>query len=134
MNAYTLTFEIKTDKGGHLVPLGGMDQIPFSIHRVFFTYQIQPNTERACHAHKNFQEVLICLQGQCTVRLDDGETRQEIILDRPDMGICIGPGVWEEVINCSTDCVLLGLADKPYDRDAFIWDYNTFRGIQAGRS
>ncbi len=133
MNICLLTFDIKTDNGGHLVPLEALQQIPFSIQRVFFSYQIHPGTRRACHAHKDFQEVLICLQGSCRLHLDDGFTSQELVLDRPDRGLCIGPGVWEEVFECSPDCILLGLADMPYDRESFIWDYETFQRTRVDR-
>jgi hypothetical protein len=126
LNVRILRFDLKNDKGGTLVPFEENQQIPFSIKRVFSLFDVQPGIIRGAHAHKNFQEVLVALKGSCKMRLDDGVEKKEIILNHPESGLCIGVGVWEEVFDFSPNCILLGLADKDYVHDDFIWDYADF--------
>ena len=38
----------------------------------YYIYGISQDAVRGCHAHKQLQQVLICVQGSCKVMLDDG--------------------------------------------------------------
>jgi WxcM-like, C-terminal len=133
MNGHWLSFELKTEKGGVLVPLETGREIPFAIRRVFFLREVGAKSRRGQHAHKNFQEVLICLEGHCRVRLDDGHTVEEYCLDRPDRGLLIGARIWEEAFDFSPDCILLGLADNAYAENDLYLDYTEFLKIQRAK-
>jgi hypothetical protein len=58
--------------------------------------------------------------------LDDGNERVEVRLDRPSLGLSIGPMIWREMRNFSEDCVLMVLASAPYDPVDYISDYKDF--------
>jgi hypothetical protein len=45
-------------------------------------YNIQYDAARGCHAHKKLQQVLICINGQCSVLLDSGREKEEAILSK----------------------------------------------------
>ncbi|MER5061473.1 FdtA/QdtA family cupin domain-containing protein [Providencia stuartii] len=47
--------------------------------------------------------------------LDDGKTKEEIILDKPDTGLHINSFIWREMHDFSEDCVLMVLASELYD-------------------
>jgi hypothetical protein len=58
--------------------------------------------------------------------LDDGYNRREVLLDRPDRGIYLAPMVWHEMHHFSAGCVLLVLADAPYEEWDYIRNYDEF--------
>lgn len=127
----TIDFETFGDERGHLVALEAGRNIPFEIKRVFYIYNTRENVARAKHANIRTRQVLVCLNGRCTVMADDGEERAEIVLDRPDLGICIGPMIWRAIYHMSRDCVILVLTDDHYDPDEYIRDYGEFRRMVA---
>ena len=57
---------------------------------------------------------------------DDGQSRAEIALDRPEIGVLVPPMVWAEAWDHSSDSVLLVLASHAYDPDDYIRDYSEF--------
>jgi hypothetical protein len=67
--------------------------------------------------------------------LDDGETRVSVALDNPAQGLLIGPTIWREMSDFSPDCVLMVLADAPYDEADYIRDYGEFHAAvgQTGK-
>lgn len=102
----------------------------FSVRRLFVIRGMRSQgVERANHAHRTTYEVLFCLQGSCSLFLDDGSIKQKIKMSDPALGIMHGPGLWHRVAEFSPGCVLLGLADShAYDRSEYIYDYNEFLG------
>lgn len=58
--------------------------------------------------------------------LDDGRARSELRLDRPEVAVEIGPMVWHEMHDFSSDCIMAVLAEAPYDESDYIRDYDQF--------
>lgn len=103
--------------------------IPFALKRCFVVFDV-PNVEtRGEHAHRTCHEMLICVRGSVSVVVDDGETREEYILDRPDWGLHIPPMVWATEYKYSRDAALVVLASDHYDADDYIRDYDEFRSL-----
>jgi len=126
MDIKLLNFEIKGDERGSLIALEEYRNIPFEIKRVYYIFDTKEGVIRGKHAHKNLQQVLICVKGSCKILLDNGKERKVITLDSPDKGLYIGSFVWREMYDFSPDCVLVVLADKYYDEEDYIRDYETF--------
>ena len=61
--------------------------------------------------------------------LDDGSRRISMCLDDPATGLLIEPMVWHEMSDFSPDCVLLVLADAPYDEADYIRDHADFLAL-----
>jgi hypothetical protein len=61
--------------------------------------------------------------------LDDGRLRVQVRLDDPAMGLLLPPLVWHEMSDFTEDCVLMVLAEQPYDEDDYIRDYSQFLRI-----
>jgi hypothetical protein len=61
--------------------------------------------------------------------MDDGIRNEEIILDRPEIGVLVPPMVWTEVSGIRADSVLLVLASHVYDSADYIRDYAVFLQI-----
>ena len=88
---------------------------------------------RGKHAHLRLQQVVVCVSGSCVFYLDDGTHREEVLLNKPNIGLYIGKNIWREMKNFSKDCVLLVLADDYYDEKEYIRDYRTFQRQVARR-
>lgn len=120
-----LDFKILGDNRGSLIALEQNGDIPFDIKRVYYIYGTK-NVRRGFHAHRDLEQVLICVSGNCKVLVDDGQTKENILLDSPDKGLMISGLVWREMFDFSSDCVLMVLASELYDKSDYIRDYDDF--------
>ena len=124
--AKILTFPIIGDSRGSLIALETFQNIPFDIKRVYYIFDTLSDVSRGFHAHQNLKQVLICVKGSCRILLDDGNSKDNIILDSPQTGLLIESLVWREMHDFSEDCVLLVLASEYYDEADYIRDYDNF--------
>ncbi|MEB5517678.1 sugar 3,4-ketoisomerase [Vibrio cholerae] len=120
------------DERGSLVALEANRQIPFDVKRVYYIYGTEEGAARGFHAHKALKQVAICLKGSCRFVLDDGNAREDVLLDNPAQGILIQSFIWREMYDFSEDCVLLVLADQLYDESDYIRDYREFKCLANG--
>jgi dTDP-4-dehydrorhamnose 3,5-epimerase-like enzyme len=121
-----IDFSIKGDSRGSLVALEASREVPFSIARVYYIFGTQPGVSRGLHAHKSLQQLCIAVCGSLRMVLDDGVSRTEVTLDRPNRGLLIDPGVWNEMHDLSADCVVMVLTDAPYKEADYIRNYEKF--------
>lgn len=121
-----LFFPIHGDETGKLVALEKGNDIPFEIKRVYYIWDTYKEAVRGKHAHRNLQQVIICVKGSCDFILDDGTNREKVHLDDPSKGLFITNNIWREFTNFSDDCVVMVLASEHYQRDDYILDYNEF--------
>ena len=123
-----IEFESLGDERGGLVALeiGHDKKIPFEVRRVYYIHRTEQGVIRGLHAHRNLQQVAICLSGKCRVVLDDGKRREETWLDSPLRGLLIGNLTWRELHDFSPDCVVLVLASEHYDESDYVRSYNEF--------
>jgi len=116
--------------GGSLImfqPGPGEGALPFPIRKVLFISDLRPEDVRGNHAHHQTQEVLVCLQGACTVALDDGRGRTaEVRLCRKDEALLLYPHVWRSVRAFAEGTLLLAIADQEYDEQDYIRDRAAF--------
>lgn len=103
--------------------------LPFEPRRWFMVYGVPSKDVRGEHAHKTLHQFLVCTHGTCTIVVEDGRNRTEIVLDRPKVGVHIPPMVWATQYKYSPDAVLLVLASAPYDPDDYIRDYDAFLAL-----
>ena len=121
-----IDFEIKGDNRGNLISLEENKNIPFDIKRVYYIFNTKKNIRRGFHAHKNLKQVLIAVKGNCKILLDDGKTKENILLDSPGKGLVIKEKIWREMYDFSSDCILLVLASDFYNQKDYIRDYKEF--------
>lgn len=122
------------DERGALVSLEQQKNIPFPIKRVYYIYNTA-DAPRGFHAHKNLQQVLVCLHGSCDVLLDNGKEKKTVTLDHPSKGLFVDKMVWHEMSHFSDGCVLMVLASDYYDEEDYIRDYENFtRRMDQGQN
>lgn len=126
MNIVKIPLQMHGDERGLLVAIEENKHIPFNIKRVYYMYDTQTKVRRGYHAHKKTTQVAIVLKGSCKFLFDDGNTKQDITLDNPAVGLLIEPLVWHEMYDFSDDCILMVLADDFYDESDYIRNYDDF--------
>ncbi|MFT4611511.1 MAG: dTDP-4-dehydrorhamnose 3,5-epimerase-like enzyme [Glaciecola sp.] len=102
------------------------DCIPYPIKRVYYLYDVPSDAFRGGHSHKEQQEFLIALSGSFEVVLDDGITKQRVMLNKPNKGLLIPTGIWRELDNFSSGAVCLVLASGEFDEGDYIRNYEDF--------
>ncbi len=115
-----------TDRRGHLSFAELSGALPFAAARYFVVFGV-PNREiRGEHAHRTLEQFLVCVHGSCAVRLWDGERGEEIVLDRPELGLHVPAMVWTTQYKYSSDAVLLVLASDVYREEDYIRDVEEY--------
>jgi dTDP-4-dehydrorhamnose 3,5-epimerase-like enzyme len=113
------------DDNGDLVVMGGLVHVPFAIARVFVVRALV-GAIRGQHAHKNCTQFLTCPLGSVQVRCDDGKLISNFLLDHPNVGLLVPPGIWAQQTYLALDSVLTVLCDRPYEPQDYIRDYSEF--------
>ncbi|MBN2189425.1 MAG: FdtA/QdtA family cupin domain-containing protein [Chitinispirillaceae bacterium] len=119
---------IKDGYDGTISVAEASKNIPFEIKRVYYIYNLvhHENVVRGKHAHKELQQALFCINGSCSVTLDDGSRRQEIELTEPSRGVYMGPGVWNTLSDFRNNCILIVFASDFFSEEDYIRDYKEF--------
>lgn len=114
------------ERNGHVSVIEAEDDIPFSIKRVFYLYDIPGGEDRGAHAHKECHQFLIAASGAFEVQLDDGRNKRTVRLDRPYYGLHIPPGIWASEVAFSSGAICLVLTSHTYDENDYIRNYEDF--------
>ncbi|MBQ6564371.1 MAG: FdtA/QdtA family cupin domain-containing protein [Clostridiales bacterium] len=126
MKVTTYEFEEHGDDRGILIALEENKNVPFDIRRCYYMYNTQPGVRRGFHAHKSLEQILVCVSGSCKILLDDGQSKETVLLDRPNKGLYIAHNIWREMFDFSDNAVLMVLASKLYDESDYIRSYDEF--------
>lgn len=103
--------------------------LPFEPKRFFMVYDVPTREVRGEHAHRTLHEFLVCLSGSCSIALDDGIHRDEVVLDTPTIGLHVPPRLWRVHYKYSPDAMLLALCSDVYDPDDYVRNYDDFRAL-----
>jgi dTDP-4-dehydrorhamnose 3,5-epimerase-like enzyme len=114
------------DERGNLSFFESEVQIPFSIRRTYWIYDVPGGEERGGHAYKSLQEFVVALSGSFDIVLHDGKSEKRFTLNRSYMGIYIPKMIWRHMENFSTNSLALIIADQPYSEEDYIRDFNLF--------
>jgi UDP-2-acetamido-3-amino-2,3-dideoxy-glucuronate N-acetyltransferase len=125
---------IITDLRGNLT-VGELGQgLPFAPLRYFVVFDVQSREVRGEHAHRTLHQFFVCLKGDCSLVVDDGQNRAELLLNTPAVGVHVAPMVWGIQYKFSHDALLLVLASDKYDPHDYIRDYDEFVSLLAQQS
>lgn len=111
------------DRAGHITSLNNNKEIPFTTKRIFYLYDIPGGESRGAHAHKECHQFLVAASGSFEVLLDDGQSKRQVMLNSPKMGLHIPPGIWASEINFSSGSICLVLASHEFNESDYIRDY-----------
>jgi hypothetical protein len=61
------------------------------------------------------------------IYLHDGTKEEVVAMEAFGPPLSVGPGLWRVMSDFSPDCVLMVLADRVYEEDDYIRDFETFQ-------
>lgn len=114
------------DSRGNLSFVEGQKDIPFSIKRVYYLYDVPGGASRGGHAHKNLHQLLIAIGGSFSITLKDGRNEITFNLNRAYEGLYLPPFIWRDIGNFSSGSSCLVLASEYYDESDYIRDWRKY--------
>jgi len=112
---------------GNITSINSGQEIPFSINRVYYLYDIPGGESRGGHAHKDLRQLIVAGSGSFDLVLDDGFEIKTIRLSQPYEGVLIPPGIWRELTSFSSGAICLVLASEVYKESDYIRSYEDFQ-------
>jgi len=119
------------DDRGNLSFFESNSQIPFEIKRVYWIYDVPGGEQRGGHAYHDLEEVVVALSGSFDVVLHDGNMEKTFTLNRSYYGLYIPKMIWRHIENFSTNSLALIAADKAYNAENYIRDFEFFRQMKT---
>ena len=116
----------KEDNGELAVFEENFEAIPFSIKRIF-NVRSQKNSIRGKHAHRLCSQLLICSNGSIEVMCDDSFDQKVFLLDKPNLGLLVQPGIWAEQKYIHQNSSMTVVCDRHYEPEDYISDYDKFK-------
>lgn len=127
VNGVTLhRFKSVSDMRGNLSVGEFEKDIPFAPRRYFVVHDVPTEETRGEHAHKSCHQFLIAVKGSVRVVVDDGVRREEVELNRVNVGLYLPPMTWGIQYRYSSDAVLMVFASDYYDASDYIRSYDEF--------
>ena len=102
------------------------DAIPFLIKRIF-NVRSEKNSIRGKHAHRFCSQLLICSNGLIEVFCDDAFNQKVFLLDKPNLGLLVPPGIWAEQKYIEHNSSMTVVCDRLYESEDYISDYDKFK-------
>lgn len=117
--ASLISLKTFTDKRGNLTVIEKI--IPFEIKRIFYIYGVDESI-RGGHRHHKTKQAAICIKGRCIISNNDGEKKEEFILDSPDKCLILEPKDWHEMHHFTPDAILMVLASEYFEEKDYIFE------------
>lgn len=114
------------DPRGNLTVAEGGINVPFSVSRVYWVYDVPAGESRGGHAHKHCREFIVAVSGSFHVTLDNGTEQRTFLLNHPYQGLLVETGVWRTLDDFSSGAVCLVLASDLFSEDDYIREYDDF--------
>ncbi len=124
-----LTLPRIKNRAGNITPVHNSVEIPFDVKRIFYLYDVPGGESRGAHAHKECHQVLIAASGSFEILLDDGKTKQQILLNRSYQALHIPPMIWASEINFSSGSICLVLASELYNEADYVREYSIYQSL-----
>ena len=122
-----LEFPIFEEDSGELVVFEeNIAVIPFLIKRIF-NVRSEKDSVRGKHAHRLCSQILICSNGYIEVTCDDWTNKEIYILNKPNYGLLVSPGIWTELKYIKQNTSMTVICDRLYEAEDYISDYADFR-------
>lgn len=119
-------FRTITESKGSLGYLEELKDVPFEIKRVYWLYDIPEQQVRGGHAHKQGEQVIICLSGSIEVVLESPAGEMfSCTLSQPDKGLYIPPMWWGKML-FEDRASMIGLASDEFSEEDYIRDRKNF--------
>lgn len=112
---------------GNLVFAEGSRHVPFPIARIYHIYGVPLGARRGGHAHRDTEQLIICLGGGFKVAVDDGSQRTSFSVGDPRFGLYLPRMIWRDLTDFADDSAYYVVSSGLYDESEYIRDYEEFR-------
>ena len=116
--AYIIDLPTFSDDTGSLTVVEKL--LPFDIKRFYYIYNA--SSKRGGHRHHKTVQALISLGGGCEIYVNNGESEEVFILNRPDKCLVMETKDWHTMDKFSKGSILLVLSSEFYDVNDYIDD------------
>lgn len=93
--------------------------LPFIPRRIFCVTNVPSGTVRGAHAHREGDQILICLQGRIRVELRSGDAHSVVDCEPDGRALLLKQGVWAQQTYLGGDAELLVLCSHPYNPQSY---------------
>lgn len=114
------------DPRGNLSVIESGSEVPFTIRRTYWIYDVPGGVNRNGHAFRHQEEFIVALSGSFDVIIHDGSQEHSFHLDRSYMGLYVPAKTWRRMVNFATNSVALVVSSTAYDELDYIEDFNEF--------
>lgn len=118
------------DDRGNLSFFENDRQIPFSIVRTYWIYDVPGGETRGGHAYKKLRELIVALSGSFDVVLHDGKKEAKFTLNRSYFGLYVPEMIWRSMQNFSTNSLAFIAASSKFDEQDYIRDFDSFSKLK----
>ena len=108
-----------TDNRGNLTVIEKV--IPFEIKRIFYIYGVDDSI-RGGHRHHSTRQAAICIQGVCSIYVNNGITDKKFNLNAPNKCLLLEPCDWHTMSDFTPDAILMVLASTHFDPADYIFE------------
>lgn len=123
-----------SNRAGNITVVEAEKSVPFPVERVYYLYDIPAYAERGGHAHKQLFQLIVAASGSFNITLSDGKIKRSFMLNNPNQGLLIVPGIWRELNDFSSGSVSLVLASHAYEAEDYIRDFDDFLNYKRNDS
>ena len=113
------------DNRGCLVAI---NELPFKAKRIFYVTGVPKGETRGKHAHYRNKQILICVSGVISIKLDTGRFIKNFELKQND-SVFVNNLTWDEQTYETGNDILLAVCSTEYDDDDYIRNYDEFKKI-----
>jgi len=125
-DAKEIIFPKIKNRAGNITVVQNKENFPFEVKRIFYLYDIPGGESRGGHAHKQCHQMLVAASGSFEVIIHDGHDTKKILLNRPDKGLHIPPGLWASEVNFSSGAICLVLTSHEFDEQDYIREFDEY--------
>lgn len=97
------------------------NELPFNIKRIFYIYSVDDSI-RGKHRHHKTIQAAVCIKGSCVISNDNGNTKEEFLLDSPDKCLLLYPEDFHSMHHFTNDAILLVMASELFDPEDYIYE------------
>lgn len=117
------------DHRGNLSVIEENKDVPFSIKRAYWIYDVPGGENRGGHAYITNKEFIVAISGSFDVLLDNGKQKEVFHLNRSYYGLYVPNGIWRQMLNFSTNSLAFIVSSEAYDDADYLRNYDAFLKI-----
>jgi mannose-6-phosphate isomerase-like protein (cupin superfamily) len=100
--------------------------LPFDAKKILVVSGMRPSDVRGRHAHRRTDEIVIALNGGCTIEVTDGKHTRIFKVTSNGKGLFLPARLWRVLRNFHRETILLIIANTTYNEKDYIRNYDQF--------